>query len=242
MTLGLIIAAAAFAGILSSALAATLIFTKWFKKASIAFVAFAAGALLGAVFLEILPEIVAEGVTTFGYVLVGISVFYILEQVLLWHHHKYGKHDAHPYVYLIILGDGIHNFLDGVAIAVSFLINVPLGIATTLAVFFHEIPQEIGDFGVLTSSGLSNKKALIWNGASAVIGLLGAVVGWFLAGHISNISLPLLAFTAGNFIYIAGADLIPITHRDKFDLKALAEMISLLVGIGVIAAVGILIG
>lgn len=242
MVLVEIILATAFAGILSTALAAALLFTKWFKKASIALVAFAAGALMGAVFLNILPELIAEGVTSFGLILAGIAIFYILEQTLLWHHHKYGNHDTHPYVYLIIIGDAIHNFIDGAAIAASFLINVPLGIVTTLAVFFHEIPQEIGDFGVLTSSGLSNRKALIWNGMSAVIGLLGALVAWLLAGQIANISLPLLAFAAGNFIYIAGADLIPITHRAKFDLKALAETVSLLVGIGVIAAVSLLIG
>lgn len=242
MPLGLILLATALAGLLSMALAGMLIFAKWFKRASVALVAFAAGALLGAVFLDILPEMVAEGATNFIWVLGGISVFYVLEQLLLWHHHRYGAHDSHPYVYLIMLGDSIHNFVDGAAIAVSFLINIPLGIVTTIAVFFHEIPQEIGDFGVLMSAGFSRAKALLWNGVSAIVAIVGALTAWFLSAQITQLSVPLLAFAAGNFIYIAGADLIPITHREKFDLRAVAEVAALFAGIGVIAAVGFLIG
>jgi len=242
MSLLIILLATVLAGVVSMLLAGALIYAKWFKKASITLVAFAAGALLGAVFLDIMPEMVAEGATNFIYVLGGICVFYVLEQVLLWHHHRYGAHDSHPYVYLIMMGDTIHNFVDGAAIAVSFLINVPLGIVTTLAVFFHEIPQEIGDFGVLISAGFSKRKALLWNGASSVVAIAGAVMAWSLSSQITQFSVPLLAFAAGNFIYIAGADLIPITHREKFDMRAVLEMLALFAGIGVIAAVGFLIG
>ncbi|MBU5557891.1 MAG: ZIP family metal transporter [Candidatus Aenigmatarchaeota archaeon] len=240
--LELILLTTALAGIISMFLAGTLIYTEWFKKASIVFVAFAAGVLLGAVFLDILPEMIAEGTTDFVYVLAGIAVFYVLEQLLLWHHHRYGLHDRHPYVYLIMLGDSIHNFVDGAAIAVSFLISVPLGIVTTIAVFFHEIPQEIGDFAVLMSAGFSKTKAMLWNGMSAIVALIGALGAWSLSALVAEFSITLLAFAAGNFIYIAAADLIPITHKEKFDLRAVVEMIALFAGIGVIATVSFLIG
>ncbi len=243
MTLVITLLATAFAGIVSMLLAALLLFyDDKLKKLSIALVAFAAGAMLGAVFFDILPEISVEGAIPFAYVLAGISVFYVLEQVLSWHHHRYGTSDTHPYVYLIMAGDTVHNFVDGAAIAVSFLISVPLGVVTTLAVFFHEIPQEIGDFSVLISAGFSRTKALLWNGASAVIALLGAAMTWFLSSQITQLSVPLLAFAAGNFIYIAAADLMPITHREKFELKAIGEIAALFAGIGMIALVGFLIG
>lgn len=200
---------------------------------------FAAGALLAAAFLELLPEaieITAEGAAT-RWVLAGIVVFFLLEQFLHWfhHHHEHAEKSAQVTAPLIVIGDSIHNFLDGIAIGAAFLINVPTGIVAALAVASHEIPQEVGDFGLLLKSGLTKNKVLLVNVASALMSTMGAVLTFWLG---SNASLPLgelLAITAGLFIYIAASDLIPTIHETS---KGKATYISALLLISGVIVVG----
>lgn len=179
---------------------------------------FAAGALLGAAFFDLLPEAVeinAEG-AAFRWAVVGILLFFLLEHYLHWfhHHHEHVDKIKRPKASLIIIGDTIHNAIDGVVIGAAFAISLPVGIVTTIAVAAHEIPQEIGDFGILLKSGLTRMRVLIINFASALITLVAALYTFHLG---SNEALPLgaiLALSAGLFIYIAASDLIPIIHEE----------------------------
>lgn len=200
---------------------------------------FAAGALLAAAFMELLPEsieITAEGVAT-RWVLAGIIVFFLLEHFLHWfhHHHEHQEASVKSSVPLIVIGDTLHNFIDGIAIGAAFLINVPAGIVATLAVATHEIPQEVGDFGLLLKAGLRKKKVLLINIASALMSTIGAVLTFSLG---TSTSLPLgelLAITAGLFIYIAASDLIPTIHETS---KGKATYISALLLITGVIVVG----
>ncbi|MBU1132450.1 ZIP family metal transporter [Patescibacteria group bacterium] len=206
-------------------------------------VSFSVGALLGDVFIHILPEIVEEEkftTLTGFYFLLGLILFFIVEKIIHWHHcHKGGncsEHKLKPMAYTILVGDGFHNFLDGMIIAGSFLFSVPLGIATTLAVIFHEIPQEIGDFGVLLYSGFSRGKALFWNFISGIFAMAGAILTLLLAGNIEGLSLILLSIAGGGFIYIAGSDLIPELHKGECTgCKAIYQLTAIILGIGVMS-------
>lgn len=182
-------------------------------------VSFAAGALLGGAFFHLLPEAIEEiGEKTFLFTAISFLLFFALEKFLHWRHCHLGHCNEHAFVYLNLLGDGLHNFLDGASIAAAFLTNVPLGLSTTLAVIFHEIPQEIGDFSILLYGGMKKKKALFFNFISALTAVLGALMVWFFAEKIS-LSLPyFLPFAAGGFLYIAGTDIIPELHK-KENLK-----------------------
>ncbi len=202
---------------------------------------FAAGALLGAAFFDILPEAVeinAEG-AAFRWVVVGIISFFLLEHYLHWfHHHHEHKDKAHksPTVSLIIIGDTLHNAIDGVAIGAAFLISVPTGIVTTLAIAAHEIPQEIGDFGLLMKLGMARRRVLIWNALSALATLISAVgIFWLGSGE----SLPLgaiLGLTAGLFIYIAASDLIPTIHEEAKGRFAHLPVLLLILGVCTVGA------
>ncbi|MBI2598671.1 ZIP family metal transporter [Candidatus Curtissbacteria bacterium] len=198
---------------------------------------FAAGALLGAAFLDLLPEASMEGGKSgdiFLWALGGMLAFFLLERFVRWfHHHHEHLEVSKPTVSLIMVGDTIHNFIDGVAIAATFLVSVPLGMVTTFAVAAHEIPQEIGDFGILLHRGLSRKRVLIFNFVSAAAAILGAVITYFLGGLIVDVLPALLALTAGFFIYIAASDLIPEIHEEK--RKGFAFLESLLLTGGVVA-------
>ncbi|MBW3003898.1 ZIP family metal transporter [Candidatus Woesearchaeota archaeon] len=206
-------------------------------------VSFAAGALFGGAILHLLPEIVEEagfGLDISAYFLSGILIFFILEKFIHWRHcHKNPevceehslKHKPRSVAYMIIVGDGVHNFIDGMVIAASYLLSIPLGIATTLAVLFHEIPQEIGDFGVLVHGGFTKKKALVMNFLSALTAVIGAVVILIVGKSFTNITLFLIPFTAGGFIYIAGSDLIPELHRETKISKSLLQFTGIIIGI-----------
>lgn len=151
---------------------------KFLNKAMLFLVSFAAGTLLGDALIHLLPEAYSSGnVFASAYVLLGIIFFFALEKIIKWRHcHEAGcPEHSHVLPYVILIGDGLHNFIDGMIIAASFLVNVPVGIATTIAVIFHEIPQEIGDFGSLVYGGFSKKKALIYNFLSALTAVLGAI-------------------------------------------------------------------
>lgn len=178
-------------------------------------ISFAAGIMLATAFLDLLPEAFGGiyDASLFTAVLFGIVSFFLLERFILWFHHHDERGHTHPISLLVLLGDSFHNFFDGLAIAAAFLINPGAGIATTLAITAHEIPHEIADFGILLHEGMGKKKALFFNFLSALTALAGAVGGYFFLNNILAIESMLLAFTAGNFVYIACSDLIPQLHR-----------------------------
>ena len=210
-------------------------------KASHFLASFAAGALLGTAFLDLLPEAAefAEGTETNIYLwtLLGIIVFFLLERFIHWFHH----HPAHQHqetgksvVSLVIIGDSIHNFIDGVVIAAAFMANAPLGIVTALAVAAHEIPQEIGDFGILLHKGFKRSKIIMVNILSALTSLAGAILTYLLGESVVDALPILLSITAGFFIYIATADLIPEIHNQEKKKIAFWETVLLLLAIIII--------
>ena len=180
-------------------------------------VALSAGSLLGGAFFHMIPESIEKigpGITVYIYVVGGFAFFLLLEQLLHWHHcHREDTHCRKPRTYLILIGDGIHNFVGGVAVAGTFLIDVRLGISTWLAAAAHEIPQEIGDFGILVHGGWSRRKALLLNFLSASTFLLGGLLAYMLS--FSSWIFYLIPFAAGNFIYIGASDLIPEVNRHE---------------------------
>jgi zinc and cadmium transporter len=214
------------------------------KRVLMVFVGFSSGTLLGSAFLDLLPESMVEmGNEAFYYVLLGIVVFFALEKFLYWRHCHEEECPIHTFVYLNLVGDGIHNFIDGMIIAATYIISFAsgsyqLGFATTLAVIFHEIPQEIGDFGILIYGGLSKKKALTYNFVSAVTAVLGAIATYFLK-QIQSIEVLLVPFAAGGFIYIAATDLIPELHKKSRIGTSIIQFFTILLGIGLMACIKI---
>lgn len=204
-------------------------------------VSFSAGALLGDSFIHLIPQI--SETTGFGLnaavsLLAGIMIFFILEKFIQWRHCHVptSKSHPHPFAYMNLIGDGLHNFIDGMLIAASYIVSIPLGIATTLAVIFHEIPQEIGEFGVLISGGFSRLKALFFNFLSALTAVVGAIVILIIGTRVQGITEFLIPFTAGGFIYIAGSDLIPEMHKENKIGKSLLQLVGLAAGMGIMAA------
>ncbi len=198
---------------------------------------FAAGALLAAAFFDLFPEsieLTAEGAAS-RWLLAGLVIFFLLEHFLHWFHHTHqhehvGESNIAP---LVVIGDSVHNFLDGIAIGAAFLVSVPTGIVAAIAVAAHEIPQEIGDFGLLLKSGYSRRKVLTVNAASALMSTIGAVLTFWIGSQATLPLGELLAITAGMFIYIAASDLIPAIHSVKGKAAHLAAGL-LLVGILVV--------
>jgi zinc and cadmium transporter len=193
---------------------------KLLQKILFCLIAFSAGALIGGAFLHLLPEALekAQSSAVFYNLILGIILFFLMERYFHWRHCHEGACDIHAFTYLNLFGDGIHNFIDGMVIAASFLISVKLGVVTTLAIIFHEIPQELGDFGVLVYGGFSKEKALFFNFISALAAMAGALAGYFIAGIMQGFSVFILPLTAGGFIYIATSDLIPEIHKER-DLR-----------------------
>src|SRR3989339_509601 len=184
------------------------------QKIILYLVSFAVGALFGDAIIHLMPEAYetfGKGLPTALMVILGIFIFFVLEKFIRWRHCHDGHCDEHlkPVVYMNLFGDAVHNFIDGLVIAASYSVSIHLGIATTIAVILHEIPQEIGDFGVLIHGGLSVKKALFFNFLSALMAVLGGLISLSIGPHVQNYSLFMLPVTAGGFIYIAMADLIP---------------------------------
>lgn len=214
--------------------------TVWFtnphrKTVFIFLVCFSAGALLGDAFIHLVPELAEEGnlnINISSTILYTLVAFFIIERYLHWHHHHgegdADEHSTHPFVYTNLIGDSIHNFIDGLIIGGAYLIDINLGIATTVAVILHEIPQEIGDFGVLIYGGFTRVKALMFNLLSALTALVGTLVALYFGQ--SQSFLPYLAAVAvGSFIYIALADLIPQIHKSKD--KPFIQLASLIAGV-----------
>jgi len=150
-------------------------------------------------------------------IIIGILLFFVIEKFIHWHHHGEDKEEdhIHPVGKLVLFTDGFHNMIDGIIIGASFLISIPVGIATTIAVILHEIPQEIGDFAVLIHSGYTKNKALLWNFISALASFVGLFIVFIFGNIVENSIIWFIPIAAGGFIYIALADLIPELHKTK---------------------------
>ncbi len=198
-------------------------------------VSLAVGALIGDTFIHLIPESFAE-IDNAKYISLsiigGIFIFFILEKFLHWHHHSKECNSPHPVGKLILVSDGVHNFIDGLLIGGSFLVGTELGLATTIAVILHEIPQEIGDFGILIHSGFSKSKALWLNFLSGSLSIAGVIASFLLGQFAENLSVLLIPITAGGFIYIAMSDLIPELHKTKDAKSSLLQLMAVALGIG----------
>jgi len=207
-----------------------------FKKNIFILIGLAVGALLGDAFIHIVPEAFESTISPIIIsilIIAGILFFFIIEKFLHWHHHGEDTENTHihPVGKLIILSDGVHNLIDGLIIGASYLVSIQIGIATTLAVILHEIPQEIGDFGVLIHAGYTKKKALWLNFLSALLSLVGVVVVIILGEISRTLIFYILPFAAGGFIYIAVADLIPELHKTKEMKYSIYQILAVVFGI-----------
>ncbi len=214
---------------------------KLLKRITILLVSLSGGALIGDAFIHILPETVEEfgfGLDVSLYVLLGILVFFVLEKFVHWHHCQCPEHDHHkPFTTTVLVGDSLHNFVDGLFIATSYLVDIHLGIATTIAVIFHEIPQEIGDFGVLIHGGMKKAKAILLNFATALMALVGAVVGLYIGEAHEGFLKFILPLTAGGFIYVANTDLFPELHKESHKIRnSILQFLMVVIGIGMMVA------
>ena len=247
MTLGWIVAASIAGGMLSvgAAAAALLVRASWVPM----LVSFAIGALLGAAFLEVIPHAFEYGRphVAAGAILGGIFAFFLLEKLLLWRHchtENCEVHDTHTLPHdhgrtgtLIVVGDTVHNFVDGILIAAAFLQSTQLGVITAVAIVAHEIPQEVGDFLILLHSGYSRARALVLNMLSSLATLVGGVLGYFALQTLQNWEPVLLGIVAASMIYVAVADLIPGLHRRPELRDTLSQAILISLGIAAIALV-----
>lgn len=200
-------------------------------------VSFSAGALFGDAFLHLLPES-GFGLPAGTAVLSGIAVFFVIEKIINWRHcHFPPTHEhIHPFAWMNLFGDAVHNFIDGLIIGASYLASIPVGVATTVAVILHEIPQEIGDFGILLHGGFPRKKAMTFNFVTALMAFIGLAVSLSLSSLNPGTGAFLIPFAAGGFIYIAGSDLIPELHKERNTSRSVWQFVALLFGIGVMMA------
>lgn len=235
----LLVSIIAFIGILTLAIKEKLL-----DKLLLFFVALSAGALMGGAFLHLIPEAIEQFSINeiFVQVLVGFSLFFLIEKILHWQHCHKGKCDVHTFAYMNLFGDGVHNFIDGLIIAASFVTNVHLGLVTTLAVMLHEIPQEIGDFGVLVYGGFKKITALFLNFICALAAIFGGLLGYFLSSYIELPLMFLLPFAAGGFIYIAASDLLPEIRKEVNLKRSLTSFGIFIVGILIMYALRVLGG
>lgn len=236
------------ATLINSLISLVGIFSLWLKEKllqKIAFflIALSAGALLsGALFhltAESLEKLEPEAV--FALLIGGFCLFFMAERFLWWRHCHEEKCEIHPVTYLVLFGDGIHNFIDGVVIAASFLVSLNFGVSITLLILAHEIPQELGDFGVLVYGGFSKEKALFFNFLSQLTCVWGGVLSYF-ASKFFEFSYFILPFAAGGFIYIAASDLIPELHKEITRKGALASILIFFLGIVIVVLLKLLAG
>lgn len=225
----LIISAGSLIGVLTLSLK-----HKVLDKIIMLLVAFSAGTLMGGAFLHLIPEAAESlevslvmSLTVFSFI-----TFYLIEKVFHWRHCHEDNCDVHAFGMLNLIGDGIHNFIDGLVIAGSFVLDPNLGIVTAFAVAAHEIPQELGDFGVLLHAGFSKTKALIANVGVALTSVMGGIVGYFLASYNERMSIYLLPIAAGGFLYISASDLLPELRKENRVTKSLLTFGLYLLGIG----------
>lgn len=235
------LSAVAVLSILSLIGAVTLVLaSNLLNRILLVLISFAAGALLGDAFIHLLPEIAESDrgldLATSMTVLAGITGFFLLEKLLHWHHAHFPSEEVvHPVAVSNLIGDGLHNFVDGAIVAGSFLVSPQLGLATTVAVALHEIPQELGDFAILVHAGLKPRRALLLNFASGLAAIAGGVITLLLTS-LDGIEHFLLAFSTGAFIYIASTDLIPELHKEPEPGKSIVQAMALVLGIGVMIA------
>ncbi len=203
------------------------------KKLIMGLVALSAGALIGGAFLHLIPEAIEEfGEGILIYVLIGFTVFFLIEKILHWRHCHEVDCKIHSFAYMSLIGDAAHNLIDGLIIGVSFTVNVSLGVASTIAIALHEIPQELGDFAVLIHGGFSKRKALLANFLTALTAVLGGIIGYYLVSFVENAMMYLLPFAAGGFIYISASDLLPELRKEVNVKKAIINFLIFLLGIG----------
>ena len=216
---------------------------KSLDKVLILLVSFTTGSLIGGALIHFIPEAIEELSlkTTVWITIVGFIIFLLLEKFLHWHHCHDGKCDKHPYTYLLLYGDGIHNFIDGLIIASSFIISVPFGIVTSLLILAHELPQEISDFGVLVYGGFTKGKALFYNFLSQLTAVLGGILGYLFL-PLREQAVFLLPIAAGGFLYIAISDLIPEIFKEKDIRKMIINLIFIIAGFAVLFSAKLLVG
>ncbi len=200
------------------------------------FVSFAAGTLLGDAFIHLIPEAYEKApvkLLVSIYIISGIVAFFILEKFIHWRHCHVlaSKSHPHPFSYVILFGDAIHNFIDGLIIAASFFVSIPIGIATTTAIIFHEIPHELGNFCSLLYGGFSKSKALYYNFISALSAILGTLIVLILNSGENNLTGFLIPFAAGGFIYVASSDFIPELHKHADAKKSIWQLLTFVLGI-----------
>jgi zinc and cadmium transporter len=205
------------------------------------------GTFLGTIFLMLLPEIFEEGYTTYSaiYIFAGFLSFFVIEKII-HHNHSFKckhPHPGHGHAYhlapLTLIGDGLHNFVDGIAIAASYAVSIPFGIAATVAIIFHELPQEMADIGVLLHAKVSKKKAIIFNLLSALTAILGAIVGALFTIHIEGFHGIIIPFIAGVFIYIAASGLVPELHKHCTVRESVMHVLAIVLGIVLVALVAV---
>ncbi len=237
LTLGSLVVISAF----SLVGALTLVVTRSrLHEGLVVLIPFAAGGLLGDAFIHLLPE-TAESEWGFDFaasmsLLAGVVAFFVLEKILHWHHAHFPHEEVlHPVAATNLLGDGLHNFVDGAIVAASFAVDVKVGVATAVAVALHEIPQELGDFAILIHAGLAPKRALALNFLTGAAALVGGILTLLLAST-AGIERVFIPFTAGAFVYIASTDLIPELHKEPEPGKSVLQLVALVAGVGVMAA------
>ena len=224
----IIISLLAFVGILTLALKEKLL-----NKIIHSLIALSIGALLGGAFIHLIPEAVEEldNENVFLYILGGFILFLLIEKILQWRHCHDDKCEIHSFTYMNLLGDGVHNLVDGLIIAAAFMVDIKVGLITCLAIALHEIPQEMGDFAVLIHGGFKKKKALLLNFFSALTVVIGGVIGYFFLDYIEN-SIPfIITIAAGGFIYIAASDLIPEMKKEISRKKSVINFFIVVLGI-----------
>jgi len=215
--------------------------SKILRKLLLHMVSFAVGALFGDACIHLIPETfekIQPPLTASLLLVGGILVFFVLEKFVRWRHCHVPEEDhqhVHPVVTMNIVGNGVHNLIDGMLIAASYSVSIPIGVATTIAIILHEIPQEIGNFSILVHGGLPVKRALFLNFMTALTAVLGAVVTLLVGSQMETFTLWLLPITAGGFLYIAGSDLIPELHHEVDARTSLGQLFSIVLGVGIMA-------
>lgn len=200
-------------------------------------ISFAVGGLFGNALVHLLPEAFANSESpalVSSYVILGILIFFILEKFLHWHHehHTQSVNPVHPVAYINLVSDGLHNLLDGLIIGAAYLVSIPIGISTSVAVALHEVPQEQGDFGILIHAGFSPRRALLMNFLSAILAIVGVIVSLSVGPMIGDYTQFMLPLSAGAFIYIAGSDLIPELHHEHDVRGSIAQFAMVVLGLG----------
>jgi zinc and cadmium transporter len=192
---------------------------------------------LGDAFIHLLPEAIKinTALNLSLYILLGILVSFVVEKFIHWRHCHIptSKEHPHPFALMNLIGDSVHNFIDGLIIGASYLASLQIGITTTLAVILHEIPQEIGDFGVLIHGGFKRNKALFLNFVTALTAVLGTIISLIIGNYAQSLNNALIPFAIGSFVYIASSDLIPELHKETNPIKSFKQMIALLIGVGI---------